>query len=91
MRLGPPKPTGPAALELAAEEGLEFESGLVLEPCLPSLFEGSDNLPDAMHKHCQGRFRKEEIKKEIMSSSQHRHVVIPFLISLLKNEGTEEP
>ena len=26
-----------------------------------------------------------------MSSSQHRHVVIPFLISLLKNEGKEEP
>ncbi len=26
-----------------------------------------------------------------MSSSQQRHVVIPFLISLLKNEGKEEP
>lgn len=26
-----------------------------------------------------------------MSSSQQRHVVIPFLISLLKNEGTEDP
>ena len=38
-----------------------------------------------------GFFRKEEIKKGIMSSSQQRHVVIPFLISLLKNEGTEEP
>ncbi len=38
-----------------------------------------------------GFFRKEEIEKGIMSSSQQRHVVIPFLISLLKNEGKEEP
>jgi hypothetical protein len=38
-----------------------------------------------------GFFQKEEIKKGIMSSSEQRHVVITFLMSLLKNEGTEEP
>jgi hypothetical protein len=42
-------------------------------------------------QHMTGLFQKEEIKKGITSSSQQRLVIIPFLISLLKNEGTEQP
>ncbi len=40
---------------------------------------------------CPGLFQEEQIKKEIMSSSHQRLVVVPFLISVLKNEGMEQP
>ena len=38
-----------------------------------------------------GLFQKEEIKKGFTTSFNEPVVVIPFLISLLKNEGTEQP
>ncbi len=38
-----------------------------------------------------GFFRKREIKKEIVVSSQWVVVVNPFVICLFENEGTEEP
>ncbi len=42
-------------------------------------------------KLVSGMLQKEEIKKGITLSSQQRLVVIPFLISPLKHEETEEP